>query len=227
MEPKKNPNKDVHRYSKHFFLIGLVISTSIVITAFEWRTEKKKKIDRSHSIPIEAGLTLYPVPITIPDNVPAPVPLKKMKVVDLSQITEIKTNTEPESNPVEVEPPTINFPFVPGEIDVPIEATVDTFIVVEKMPQPVGGFSNFYKTISKSIKYPSIAKQRGTEGRVFVEFVVDQNGNPINLKVTKGIGDNCDQEAIRVLKLMKWEPGKQRGNPVLVKMTMAISFRLH
>lgn len=226
MEPKKNPDKDVHRYSKHFFLVGLVISISIVITAFEWRTEKKK-IDCRHSIPIEPGLTLYPVPITIQDNVPAPVPLKKIKVVDLSKITEIKNNTEPESKPVEVEPPTIGFPFVPGEIDVPVEATVDTFIVVQKMPEPVGGYSNFYKTISKSIKYPTKAKQRGTEGRVFVEFVVDQNGNPINLKVTKGIGDNCDQEALRVLKLMKWEPGKQRGNPVLVKMTMAISFRLN
>lgn len=226
MELKKNPDKDVHRYSKHFFLIGLVISISIVITAFEWRTEKKK-IGYRLPIPIEAGLTLYPVPIMIPENVPAPAPLKKMKkVVDLSKITEIKNNTEPESKPAEIEAP-IDFPFVPGEIDVPIEIPIDTFIVVEKMPQPVGGYSNFYKTISKSIKYPVKAKQRGTEGSVFVEFVVDQHGNPINLKVTKGIGDNCDQEALRVLRLMKWEPGKQRGNPVLVKMTMAISFRLH
>jgi len=226
MEPKKNPDKDVHRYSKHFFLIGLVISISIVITAFEWRTEKKK-IDYRLPIPQEAGLTLYPVQITIQDNAPSPVPLKKIKVVDLSKVIEIKNNTEPESKGVVVEPTTINFPFVPGEIDVPIEVTLDTFIVVEKMPEPVGGYMNFYKTISKSIKYPAKARQRGTEGRVFVEFVVDQNGNPINLKVTKGIGDNCDQEAIRVLKLMKWEPGKQRGNPVLVKMTMAISFRLN
>jgi len=226
MELKKNPDKDVHRYSKHFFLIGLVISISIVITAFEWRTEKKT-IDLRPPYPMEAGLTLYPVPITIQDNVPAPIPQKKLKVVDLSNIHEIENNSEPESEVPNIEPTALNAPFVPGEIDVPIEIPVDTFIVVEKMPEPVGGYSNFYKTISKSIKYPVKAKQLGTEGRVFIEFVVDQHGNPINLKVIKGIGNNCDQEAMRVLKLMKWEPGKQRGNPVLVKMTMAISFILN
>jgi Periplasmic protein TonB, links inner and outer membranes len=60
-----------------------------------------------------------------------------------------------------------------------------------------------------------------------VEFVVNKNGAPSDLKVTKGIGGGCDEEAMRVIALSKWEPGKQRGNPVRVRMSMAINFKLN
>ena len=64
------------------------------------------------------------------------------------------------------------------------------------------------------------------EGRVFVEFIINRNGDLSDLKVIRGIGAGCDEEAVRVLALTKWEPGKQRGKPVRVKMILPIHFRL-
>jgi protein TonB len=76
------------------------------------------------------------------------------------------------------------------------------------------------------MKYPTKAKTRNTEGRVFVEFVVNKEGMPVNMKVLRGIGNGCDEEAMRVLSLAKWNPGKQRGRQVSVKMVMPIYFKL-
>jgi len=65
------------------------------------------------------------------------------------------------------------------------------------------------------------------EGRVFVQFVVDKDGSITNVEVLKGIGGGCDEEAVRVVKnAPKWNPGKQRGRPVRVKMVLPITFKL-
>jgi protein TonB len=222
MELKKHPSKDVHRYSKHFFLIGLCISMSLTITAFEWRTEKKKVI--SHPYVFEdAPMELYPVPITYNENKPSPQPIKQKPIlVNPTVITPIDdlAGDEPSEFPSDV-PIDIAISYGDG-----VETSVDTFIFVENMPVPEGGYEAFYKLISNNIRYPTKAKNRNTEGRVFVEFVVNHEGAPVNMKVLKSIGNGCDEEAIRVLSLAKWSPGKQRGRAVPVKMVVPIFFKL-
>ena len=64
------------------------------------------------------------------------------------------------------------------------------------------------------------------DGKVFVEFVVNRQGELSNVKVIKGIGAGCDEEALRVLALTHWEAGRQRGRPVNVRMVMPISFKI-
>jgi protein TonB len=65
------------------------------------------------------------------------------------------------------------------------------------------------------------------EGKVFVQFVIDKDGSPSDITVLKGIGSGCDEEAVRVIKNMpKWTPGKQRGRPVKVRMSLPIVFKL-
>ena len=226
MEPKKNPVYDVHRYSKTFFLIGLIISCSIAIMAFEWRTEVKKITILNPSESNRDPLELYPVPVTGMNEAPKPEPIKRkpLVIVDPDKI-EIATNhVDSPTEPITIEIPT----DLPGSsiIDMPAEIAPDTFIFVQNMPVPVNGYEGFYKQLSKNIKYPSLAERTGTEGKVYIEFVINENGTPINLKVTKGIGQGCDEEAKRVIAMTKWEPGKQRGIPVLVKMTLPIYFRL-
>jgi protein TonB len=67
----------------------------------------------------------------------------------------------------------------------------------------------------------------GIEGKVFVEFIVDKDGSITEVTVMKGIGSGCDEEAIRVIKAApKWNPGKQRGQPVKVKLIVPITFKL-
>lgn len=225
MEPKKNPNKDVHRYTKQFFLIGFAISVTFLIVAFEWKIRVSQKTD--DGLPLQQEVTFYPYEvIQVKHEIPSPQKSKKIKVIDPTRI-EVAKEPEPEpSADLAIEPIEVVAPG-PIEIEIPIETPIDTFIVVEKMPMPVGGFEVFYKQLGKSIQYPSRAKQQNTQGKVFVEFVVNPLGEPVNVKVVKGIGSGCDEEAIRVLRKTRWEPGKQRGKPVHVKMTLPVHFRLN
>jgi protein TonB len=223
MEPKKHPSKDVHRFSKHFFLIGLCISITLVITAFEWRS-KKKNFEPRPKEPEASVFSIYPIPVTIHKNKPEVKPIKEKPILaDLSRVIVAETilNESPTDIPAEEPGELIQFDF--GEIK---EIPIDTFMVVERMPEPVGGLAAFYKQLAASLKYPSKAVRYNKEGKVFVEFVIDQQGNPVKMKVTRGIGFGCDEEAMRVLSLTKWTPGNQRGHAVPVKMTMAMNFKL-
>ena len=81
--------------------------------------------------------------------------------------------------------------------------------------------------LSSNIKYPEEAKEKGISGRVFIQFVIEKDGSVSNVKVMKGIGGGCDEEAVRVVKAMpKWKPGKQKGKPVRVNYILPVSFKL-
>lgn len=98
---------------------------------------------------------------------------------------------------------------------------------LEEQPGPNGGMAAFYKYVGKTMRYPNDARRLGLEGRVFVQFEVDKNGELIQIKTIKGVGSGCDKEAERVVKNSpRWKPGKQRGQPVKVRMILPITFRL-
>lgn len=98
----------------------------------------------------------------------------------------------------------------------------EIFIVVEQMPELIGGIAS----IMNEIDYPEMARMAGIEGRVVVQFVIDENGNVINPKVIRGIGGGCDEEAVRAIKTAKFIPGLQRGIPVKVRYSIPITFSL-
>ncbi|MEI6822636.1 MAG: energy transducer TonB [Bacteroidota bacterium] len=101
------------------------------------------------------------------------------------------------------------------------------FTVVEVMPQFAGGNDSLSSFLSNNLKYPILAREDGTQGTVYVTFVVTKNGNVSSIKILRGIGSGCDEEVIRVLKLMpKWKPGKQNGENVNVQFNLPIKFTL-
>ena len=101
----------------------------------------------------------------------------------------------------------------------------EIFTIVEEQPTFGGGEEARQKFLSDNIKYPDLARENGIQGTVYVTFVVEPDGNISNVQVLKGIGAGCDEEAIRVVKMMpKWTPGKQRGKNVRVKINMPIKF---
>ena len=103
----------------------------------------------------------------------------------------------------------------------------ETYMVVEDQPEPEGGMKAFYKYVTENLNYPTEARQKGIEGKVFVQFVVDKDGSLSEVKAIKGIGSGCDEEAVRVIaESPVWNPGKQRGKSVKVRMVMPINFRL-
>ena len=83
------------------------------------------------------------------------------------------------------------------------------------------------KWIGKEIKYPSIAQEMNIEGKVIVQFVIGRDGAVRDVQVLRSVDPTLDKEAIRVVQAMrKWIPGRQRGEPVSVRFTLPISFRL-
>jgi protein TonB len=109
----------------------------------------------------------------------------------------------------------------------PKETIVETeepiyFVAVEEMPQPIGGLQG----IQKLIQYPEIAKRVRVEGKVFVRAFVDENGNVVNAEIVKGIGGGCDEAALEAILKTKFTPGKQRGKPIKVQVTIPVLFKL-
>jgi len=101
------------------------------------------------------------------------------------------------------------------------------FTIVEKAPSFPGGDAARIKFMQDNIKYPQMAKESGIQGTVYITFVVERNGSVSKVKILRGIGGGCDEEAIRVVKAMpKWNAGKQRGKPVRVQFNMPIKFIL-
>ncbi len=103
----------------------------------------------------------------------------------------------------------------------------EVFDVVEQMPQFPGGDAELLKYLRGNIKYPRMASENNIEGKVFVSFVVKSDGSITNVKVLRGIGGGCDEEAVRVVKSMpSWLPGKQGGRPVPVSFKLPVVFKL-
>ncbi len=98
----------------------------------------------------------------------------------------------------------------------------DVFVVVEEMPELIGGM----QAIAEKIHYPETARKAGVEGTVIVQFVVDENGKVQNPVIVKGVGAGLDEEALRVVRQLTFKPGKQRGRPVKVRMALPIRFEL-
>ena len=103
----------------------------------------------------------------------------------------------------------------------------EIFTIVEEMPKFPGGIEALFSYLSKTLKYPAMAKDANIQGKVYVTFIVDRDGSIANAQVLRGIGGGCDEEAIKVVKSMpKWEPGKQRGKAVRVQYNLPINFIL-
>ena len=127
-------------------------------------------------------------------------------------------------------------PLLPMPPDTPEapEAHSDTYyFVVEQMPCLLTSSGECPENSSKALfdiqrqmKYPELAKRAGIEGRVIIQFIVDEAGNVSEAAVVRGIGGSCDEEALRVVRKAQFRPGKQRGKSVKVKMSLPLTFKL-
>ena len=103
----------------------------------------------------------------------------------------------------------------------------EVYMIVDEMPEFPGGDKELYQFIADNVKYPAEAKEKGIKGRVFVNFIVEPDGSVSDIKVLRGIGGGCDEEAVRVVESMpKFKPGIQNGEAVRVSYTVPVIFRL-
>lgn len=112
-------------------------------------------------------------------------------------------------------------------VSTPLGQDDSVFMKVDEAPAFKGGQDALVKYISGNITYPEEARKQGIQGTVFVSFLINEKGNVTDGKVMRGIGSGCDEEALRVVMSMPdWDPGKNEGAPVKVRMTLPIKFSL-
>lgn len=146
-------------------------------------------------------------------------------------VVEDKTPTLEDLKQVEVavEGP-IEVPGTAVEVTPVVEAPPVTYTsaTVEFAPQFPGGMEALMKYIGKNVKYPAIARRLSVEGKVYVSFVIDENGNVVEVQSIKGIGSGCDEEAVRVMAGMpSWTPGRQGNKAVRVKFVLPLKFEMN
>ncbi|MEO0897362.1 MAG: energy transducer TonB [Bacteroidota bacterium] len=107
-----------------------------------------------------------------------------------------------------------------------IDEFSEPFTEADVMPEFPGGEPALYRFLSGQIRYPEDALRNKVEGKVFVRFVIQADGSLKDLKIVKGIGHGCDEEALRVIRLMPaWIPGEIAGQKVPVYSSLAVNFK--
>jgi protein TonB len=223
MEIKKAPEADLTKKTGLFLNIGLVVSLLLVIFAFEYKSyDEGDLMDLGQINDDFEEMTEIP-----PTEQPPPPPpkIKQPEIIEVPDEEEIEEEIEVDLDVEITEEEVIEH----IEFEEPEEEVADEiFTILEENAAPKGGYSVFYKFVKKKMKYPPRARRMGIEGKVFVEFVVNEDGSLVDVKVIKGIGAGCDEEAARVVKSHpNWNPGKQRGVPKRQKMTIALVFKLN
>lgn len=219
MALKKNPKFDLRKKYYRTFELGLILSLILTILAFKYMPSFE-----SERVVIEAPQELINVEDIIktkhessPPQPPRPLIPIEAPVEDLLEDIEI-ANTE--LNVEEQVAPPAPPPAAEKEEDEESEPVF--FVAVEEMPEPIGGI----EAIQKRIVYPEIAQRAGIQGRVYVKAYVNEKGNVTKVELIKGIGAGCDEAAMDAVKLTEFKPGKQRGKPVKVQVTVPVLFKL-
>ena len=228
MELKKNPKADLENRRGLFLEIGLVVAMVAALVAFEVKSydkEDKEQFVRQASEEIE-DIVIQ----TQEQELPPPPPPETPEVTTEFEVVEDDAELTNELGPVnaEVDENTQNIEITPVVVEEEEEEEeAQIFTVVEKDPEFPGGMEALYKYLQQNIKYPSIARENGITGRVYVTFVVERDGSIANPRVLRDIGGGCGAEAIRVVKSMpKWNPGKQSGKAVRVQFNLPVNFNL-
>ncbi len=225
MEEKKSPKANLENKKLMFMQIGLIISLLVAWLAFEHKSYDKREIDPSllnRTVEVEEEM----VEITKQEE-PKPQPVEMPKQTTQLEIVQDDVEVEDIEINAEIDQTEVMEEYVPVEVEEEEVVEAEVFTIVEEMPGYPGGDLKMYEYLGKNIKYPQIARESGIQGRVFVNFVVEPDGSVSNVKVLRGIGGGCDEEAIRVVKSMpKWKPGKQRGKAVRVSYTLPVVFKL-
>ncbi|MFZ9450875.1 MAG: energy transducer TonB [Bacteroidia bacterium] len=224
------------------YIIGGVLAFSIILTG------AKKLIDnRSNEAELTQDMSNIVVDLTPPPPAeelppppppPPPPPMVEMLKFVPPVIKDDAVEEEPQKLHEEVKDVNVGEKDQEGDKDIiappveegPTETVQEILTVVEEMPEPPGGIQAFYQYVAKSIQYPSMAREAGLQGKVFLKFVVEIDGSIGDVQVLKGVPgcSDCDKEAIRVIKQYpnKWKPGRNNGRAARVYYNLPVVFKI-
>ncbi len=185
-----------------------------------------KPVTKALSKPIQHKSIQYAKMIVVPENqaesdIPTQEQLNEAVISTTSSNGEESLNL----NPIDIQETGPAITGNPASTAENIE--IHTLDGIENYPEFPGGHSAFIKFLSRNLKYPGSAVEKGIEGKVLISFIIEKNGRLSNIKILRGIGYGCDEEAIRVLeKSPEWRPGIQNKQKVRVAYTLPINFSL-
>ncbi len=245
---------DYQKVISRALLIGIGLFCLAILTPMLWAKVEWKKNKEITAQLIDVVIPPPPVEVTPPvqpETPPPPQPEPQLRsetrfvepvIVEDDKATELPPDQDDlnkASNigtkdvvgidePIPYEEPIAGKGTEPAQ---PVEVKVDEkdkeWVIVEQMPEYAGGVAALSKFLQKNLRYPNPAANAGVSGKVYVQFVVGQDGAISKVDILKGLGFGCDEEAERVIKLMPhWSAGKQSGRAVAVKFTLPISFQL-
>ncbi|OPZ57858.1 MAG: Gram-negative bacterial tonB protein [Bacteroidetes bacterium ADurb.BinA012] len=227
MEPKKSEKANLENKKSMFIQVGLIVALLVCLGAMEWTSGQKK--DSAFAGMTEEAIEEEQIPVT-EETPPEEMPPPEVTVTDLFEIVEddvvidneVKFEDDETSEDKVVE---IYAPVLQAEEE---EVEEEIFVIVEDMPKFRGGDINkFREWVQKRVRYPELAAENGIQGRVFITFVVETNGNVSNVTISRSVDQLLDEAAKEaVMASPKWEPGMQRGRPVRVRYSIPIIFQL-
>lgn len=223
METKKSERVDIERWKQIFFKFGIVVSLTLVLSAFEWNSP----IGSPEIIDLNKG-EIIDVDLVISTDIPKPlIDLEIPKAPLTSIINVIEDGPETNISLTSIEDATLSgiLPVeAPEEIDV-IE--IVPLHISEFMPEFLGGQAEMFNYLQTNTNYPRESLSVGSQGTVYVAFIVERDGSLSNFKIMRPVDSYLDSEAIRVVKSMpRWKPGYQGGKAVRVHMVLPIKFEL-
>ncbi len=228
MEVKKSDKANLEKTKTMFTLLGIVVALSIIIVAFEWKSydEEEEVVQITQVVQEVEEMVIQtrqdePPP---PPEEPPQAETTEFEIVDDDQELENEFSVESFENTSNTE---VFIPKVEIIEEEEEEEEQTIFTVVENSAEFPGGVAEMYKYINSNIKYPQQARETGTQGQVFVTFVVERDGSITDIKILRDIGSGCGEEAVRIVKGMpKWTPAKQRGKAVRMQFNLPIKFTL-
>ena len=228
MEIKKSEKANLENKKLLFLEVGLILALAAVFVAFEWQTEEQQIIeleDTTQVIEVEEVIaTQTETPPPPPSAPKMPVLSDQIDIVDDEIVVDdnMFLNLEDDVNMgVEI------MDYVENVEEEVIEEE-PPFLVAETMPSFQGGDLNAFRNwVQSKVRYPAIAQENGISGRVVLTFVIEKDGRLTNIQVLQTPDRSLSEEAVRVLQQSpKWSPGKQRNQPVRVKYTLPVDFRI-
>ncbi len=220
MELKKSNDASIEKLRGPIILMGLLFVMSLVLASFSYTVEteregKGKVAENDADVQFVQDVKQDDTPPPPPPQVDAPPPVSE----------EIKEEENTEVEPVAAIP--IPPPVKIGPVEeVKVEEEIIDFPDVEaSFP---GGAAAMQKWIAEHVNYPQTAIEMNEQGRVYLSFVVEADGSISNIAVERGVSNDLDKEAKRLLRQMpKWSPGEAKGKKARTRCRLPINFTLN
>ncbi len=221
MKAKKYRHADLENKRGIFFQVGLIVALGAALAAFEWGSPSTTSYQPVSEDSFTEVQDMMPITRTEEPKKELPKVKQPIELIITDEITE---------------GPELNTDFVSEDTGAPVEIPevtpeddggTETFFVVEHMPEFPGGQEALLRYIAGAIKYPVICAETGIYGKVYISFIVDENGDVVEAKVVRSPDSRLSAEALRVVNSMpRWKAGRQRDRAVRVAYTIPVNFVL-